>query len=147
MTPSYNVLCCFDYCNTLIFPSSVYNTILCVMYKLIQPTISFKIQNQDILEILLKVSLKHHKPKPNKFCKVSLDSELIKHHNTPTPHSHSILHYRIKKILWIVAGQLFFPGTLVSSNNKTDRLDLTEIVLKWRYTPCTFYPITDEHDH
>jgi hypothetical protein len=99
MTPSYNVLCCFDYCNTLIFPSSVYNTILCVMYKLIQPTISFKIQNQDILEILLKVSLKHHKPKPNKFCKVSLDSELIKHHNTPTPHSHSILHYRIKKIL------------------------------------------------
>ena len=60
MTPSYNVLCCFDYCNTLIFPSSVYSTILCVMYKLIQPTISFKIlvQNQDILEILLKVSLK-----------------------------------------------------------------------------------------
>jgi hypothetical protein len=72
MTPSYNVLCCFDYCNTLMFPSSVYNTIMCVMYKLIQPTISFKIlvHNQDtfsILEILLKVSLKHHKPKPSQI--------------------------------------------------------------------------------
>ena len=51
------------------------------MYKLIQPTISFKIlvQNQDtfsILEILLKVSLKHHKPKPSQihctFFKVKL---------------------------------------------------------------------------
>jgi hypothetical protein len=54
------------------FPSSVYNTIICVMYKLIQPTISFKIlvQNQDtfsILEILLKVSLKHHKLKPSVY--------------------------------------------------------------------------------
>jgi hypothetical protein len=54
------------------FPSSVYNTIICGMHKLIQPTISFKIlvQNQDtfsILEILLKVSLKHHKPKPSQI--------------------------------------------------------------------------------
>ena len=68
-------------CNTLMFPSSVYNTIICGMHKLIQPTISFKIlvQNQDtfsILEILLKVSLKHHKPKPSQihctFFKVKL---------------------------------------------------------------------------
>ena len=53
------------------FPASVYNTIICVMYKLIQPTISFVlVQNQDtfsILEILLKVSLKHHKPKPSQI--------------------------------------------------------------------------------
>jgi hypothetical protein len=52
-------------CNTLMFPSSVYNTIICGMYKLIQPIISFKIlvENQDtfsILEILLKVSLKQN---------------------------------------------------------------------------------------
>jgi hypothetical protein len=29
-----------------------------------------------------------------------------------------------------VAGQWFFPGTTVSSTNKTDRHDLTEILLK-----------------
>lgn len=69
MTPSYNVMYCFDYCNTLFFPSSVYNTIICVMYKLNKLTISFKIlvQNQDRLEILLKVFLKHHKPKPSQI--------------------------------------------------------------------------------
>jgi hypothetical protein len=31
---------------------------------------------------------------------------------------------------WLAAGQWFSPGTLVSSTNKTDRNDITEILLK-----------------
>ena len=31
---------------------------------------------------------------------------------------------------WLPTGQLFSPGTLVSSTNKTDRHDITEIMLK-----------------
>ena len=31
---------------------------------------------------------------------------------------------------WLAAGLWFSPGTLVSSTNKTDRLDITEILLK-----------------
>jgi hypothetical protein len=41
-----------------------------------------------------------------------------------------------------VAGQLVFPGTPVSSTNKTDRLDLTKIVLKvveLYFEKCTMY--------
>ena len=31
---------------------------------------------------------------------------------------------------WLAAGRWFSPGTLVSSTNKTDRHDITEILLK-----------------
>jgi hypothetical protein len=36
----------------------------------------------------------------------------------------------IQAIKWLATGQWFFPGTLVSSTNKTDRHDRTEILLK-----------------
>jgi hypothetical protein len=44
---------------------------------------------------------------------------------------YSIQHYVIKFVsdLWQVS-QRFSPGTLVSSTNKTDPLDTTEILLK-----------------
>jgi hypothetical protein len=32
---------------------------------------------------------------------------------------------------WLATGRWFSPGTLVSSTNKTDRHDITEILLKW----------------
>ena len=35
-----------------------------------------------------------------------------------------------KVCLWLAAGRLFSPGTLVSSTNKTDHHDITEILLK-----------------
>jgi len=35
-----------------------------------------------------------------------------------------------KVCLWLATGQLFSPGTSVSSTNKTDRHDITEILLK-----------------
>jgi hypothetical protein len=35
-----------------------------------------------------------------------------------------------KVCLWLVTGQWFSPGTLVSSTNKTDHHDITEILLK-----------------
>jgi len=31
---------------------------------------------------------------------------------------------------WLMAGRWFTPGTLISSTNKTDRHDITEILLK-----------------
>jgi hypothetical protein len=31
---------------------------------------------------------------------------------------------------WLAAGRWFFPGTPVSSTNKTDRHEITEILLK-----------------
>ena len=31
---------------------------------------------------------------------------------------------------WVLAGQLFSPGSLVTSTTKTDRHDITEILLK-----------------
>ena len=41
----------------------------------------------------------------------------------------SIQHY-VKHIQWLVTGRWFSPGTPVSSTNKTDRHDITEILLK-----------------
>ena len=43
---------------------------------------------------------------------------------------HSIQHYVIKVCQWRTAGQLFSPGTPVSSTNTTDCHDITEILLK-----------------
>jgi hypothetical protein len=43
---------------------------------------------------------------------------------------YSIQHYVIKFVQWLATGPLFSPGTLVSSTNKTDCHDITEIMLK-----------------
>ena len=42
----------------------------------------------------------------------------------------SIQHYVIKVCLWLVADRWISPGTLVSSTNKTDCHNITEILLK-----------------
>jgi hypothetical protein len=42
---------------------------------------------------------------------------------------YSIQHYVIK-FQWLTAGRWFSPGASVSSTNKTDRHDITEILLK-----------------
>jgi hypothetical protein len=42
---------------------------------------------------------------------------------------------------WLVAGQWFSPGTLVSSTNTTDRHDITEILLKVALSTITHKPI------
>jgi hypothetical protein len=44
--------------------------------------------------------------------------------------SFSIQHYVIKFCQWLVTGRWFFPGTPVSSTNKTDHHNITEILLK-----------------
>jgi hypothetical protein len=41
---------------------------------------------------------------------------------------------------WLAAGQWFSPGTPVSSTNKTDRHDITEILLKVALKPITPNP-------
>ena len=43
---------------------------------------------------------------------------------------YSIQHYVIKVCKWLPADQWFSPGTSVSYTNKTDRHDITEILLK-----------------
>jgi hypothetical protein len=43
---------------------------------------------------------------------------------------YSIQHYVIKFLHWLATGQWFSPGTTVSSTNKTERHDITEILLK-----------------
>jgi len=40
----------------------------------------------------------------------------------------------------LAAGRLFPPGTLVSSTNKTDRHDITEILLKVALSTITLTP-------
>jgi hypothetical protein len=41
---------------------------------------------------------------------------------------------------WLAAGRWFSPGTSVSSTNKTDRHDITEIVLKVALNTITLIP-------
>jgi hypothetical protein len=48
---------------------------------------------------------------------------------------YSIQHYVIKICQWLAAGQWFSPGTPDSSTNKTDRHDITEILLKLALNP------------
>jgi hypothetical protein len=43
---------------------------------------------------------------------------------------YSIQHYVDKVCQWLAAGQWFSPGSPVSSTNKTDRHDITEILFK-----------------
>ena len=42
----------------------------------------------------------------------------------------SVQHYVIKFCQWLAKGRWFSPGPPVSSTNKTDRHDITEILLK-----------------
>jgi hypothetical protein len=50
--------------------------------------------------------------------------------NTAHDKVFSIQHYVIKFVCDIATGQWFSLGTLVSSTNKTDHHDITEILLK-----------------
>jgi hypothetical protein len=43
---------------------------------------------------------------------------------------YSLQHYVIKVCQWLAVGQCFSPRTLVSSTNKTNHQDITEILLK-----------------
>jgi len=44
---------------------------------------------------------------------------------------YSLQHYVMKFVMqWLATGRWFFPGTPVSSTNKTDSHDITEILLK-----------------
>ena len=43
---------------------------------------------------------------------------------------YSIQHYVIKVCQWLAIGKWFSSGSPVSSTNKTDRHDITEILLK-----------------
>jgi hypothetical protein len=47
---------------------------------------------------------------------------------------------RDKVCQWLAAGRLFAPGTPVSSTNKTDRHDITEILLKVALSTITLTP-------
>jgi hypothetical protein len=47
----------------------------------------------------------------------------------------SVLTLKTAVILWLVTGWLFSPGTPVTSTNKTDSHDVTEILLKVVYNP------------
>jgi len=53
---------------------------------------------------------------------------------------YSIPHYVIKFVSDFQTGLWFSPGTPVSSNNKTDRHDITEILLKVALSTLTHYP-------
>jgi hypothetical protein len=46
---------------------------------------------------------------------------------------------------WLATGRWFSPGTLVSSTNKTDRHDITEILLKVALNIITFKMDLCEH--
>ena len=52
----------------------------------------------------------------------------------------SIPHYVIKVCQWLVAGRWFSQGNLVSSTNKTDRIDTTETLLKVALNTITLTP-------
>ena len=53
------------------------------------------------------------------------------------PHRRGVLD---KVCQWLAAGRLFSPGTPVSSTNKTDRHDITEILLKVALNTITLTP-------
>ena len=42
---------------------------------------------------------------------------------------------------WLATGQWFSPGTLVSSTNKTDSCDITEILLKVALNTINHWPV------
>ena len=51
---------------------------------------------------------------------------------------HTTLCYKVSQ--WLAAGRWLSPGTLVSSTNKTDRHDITEILLKVALNTITLTP-------
>ena len=53
---------------------------------------------------------------------------------------YSIQHYVIKFCQWLATGRWFSPGTAVSSTNKTDLHDITEILLKVVLNTITLTP-------
>jgi hypothetical protein len=53
-------------------------------------------------------------------------------------HAFSIGHFVIRFCQWHATGRWFSPATLVYSTNKTDRRDITEIVLKVALSILTF---------
>jgi hypothetical protein len=61
---------------------------------------------------------------------------------------YSIQHYLIKFVGWLATGLEFFPDTLVSSTNKTDRHDITEILLKVALstTETNIYDMARSHE-
>ena len=48
-----------------------------------------------------------------------------------------VLSTQLSRCPWLVAGRWFFPGTPVSPINKTDRHDITEILLKMSLNTIT----------
>jgi hypothetical protein len=48
---------------------------------------------------------------------------------------------------WLVAGRLFSPSTPVSSTNKTDRHDITEVLLKVAFNTIILTPLYESHSH
>jgi hypothetical protein len=58
---------------------------------------------------------------------------------------YSIQHYAIEKdCQWLVTGQLFSPATPVSSTNKTDLHDISEVVESGvkHHNPTPIYMLT-----
>jgi hypothetical protein len=55
--------------------------------------------------------------------------------------------YLCKVCQWLAAGRLFSPGTTVSSTNKTDNHDITELLFlsKWFYSFPTYWCIEVEN--
>jgi hypothetical protein len=83
-----------------------------------------KTDREDITEILLKVPLN-----------IIKNFYVFKFYLNYTRQRSGFLAYRDttlceKVCLWLATGQWFSPGTPVSSTNKTDRQDITEILLK-----------------
>jgi hypothetical protein len=54
---------------------------------------------------------------------------------------YTIQHYVIKVCQRLVTGRWFFPGTLVSSTNKTDCHNIAEILLKVVLNTITITPL------
>jgi hypothetical protein len=77
-----------------------------------------KTDHHDITEILLKVAL--NTITCNQRCEFELHSSEV----------YSIQHYVIKVCPWLAACLWVSPDTPVSSTNKMDRHDITEILLK-----------------
>ena len=57
---------------------------------------------------------------------------------------YSIQHYVIKVWQWLAKGRWSFPGTPVSSSNKTDRHNIAEILLKVALNTTTLTPKSRE---
>jgi hypothetical protein len=68
---------------------------------------------------------------------VSITTEVV-NLNPANGDVYSIQHYFLKVSQWLITDQYFFPGTPVYSTSKTDRQDITEILLKVALNTTTF---------